>query len=197
MADSVGMERPQNAQAAAIGTREPITDALLPVDVTQAAIIRTFGVDNIIALLAGGSTVSDIAEVLGVSAGMVALEMHNMAARDTNTAAKLKAARRVSAEVIMDQAGAILDAPQPTIPGGDGSQVPVPLSSAQVALRQARANHKRFIAGVRDGRYREKAPEPEERAAAAAPAINIVLNIAATPPDIARIIDGAGVKVDD
>ena len=112
------------------------------------AILRTFGAENIAILIADGLSYAKIARALGLnSGGAVAAFIYNLPPPQR---AVIAAAYSVSAEQLLDQAGEILDEPEPN--------PRIPITSAQVALRAHRATHLMRHAGIRNARYRTQGP---------------------------------------
>lgn len=166
------MEQPPQRHELIAETRAREIAPQLPISVSDQAVMRAFGVENIAIFILDGLTNREIAARLGVSPYAIQAYIHNLHDNDREL---IDAALKASAERLYDIAGEILDAPL-----GEGQE----LTSAQVALRVARAQHRRQQAGIRSAKYRDKGAPAEHAPPPAPPSFHFRLEIAEPRPTL-------------
>lgn len=151
----------------------------LPMAPTHRAILNVLGVEGIAEFIIAGKTHGEIGELIGVSGASVSAWIHSLDPKDR---AVVDEAMKASAEALYDEAQTILDRPVNVLAGEW-------LTGPEVALRQARAAHRRAKAGIRNGAYREKGPAADEsEAPARPPTIHFRITIADPVPVNGRTI---------
>jgi hypothetical protein len=110
----------------------------------MSRLIEAIGEDKLFLMIADGKPMQEVADVVGCSRSMIYLWIR----RSPDRQEKFRMARELSSHVLAEDAGNVLDTATAT-------------SSAAVSLAVAKANYKKWLAGVRNHKeYGEQARTP-------------------------------------
>ena len=153
---------------------------MLPVPATSVSVLDTFGLDAILGLVIEGVTLTRISEMLGVRPASLANWLTQHERREDYLEAKKR-----SAELLGDKAGTLLEEL------ADREDLTGPM----VGLAKLQVDHLKWMAGIRNSKYREKAPAEDVAAAPNAPSeiprfyITIAPGLTATATPEPRVIE--------